>query len=84
MRPEHIKILGTVNMKRIAAFALIGTLATAGAVSAQEAAPTDVDPFLATAGPAAGLKPEVLAAGFTFLVIGVAALSKNKSSSGSD
>ena len=59
-------------MKTIATLTLITALATASAVSAQDATTDVADPFVATAGPAAGLTPGLIAAGIAITIIGIA------------
>ena len=55
------------------------TLAAAAAIAVSAVAPAvaqdaNADPFVSTAGPAAGLTPGLIAAGIAITVIGIAAL----------
>ncbi|QIE45774.1 hypothetical protein G5B38_09690 [Pseudohalocynthiibacter aestuariivivens] len=58
------------------------TLAAAAAIAVSAVAPVaaqdvNADPFVSTAGPAAGLTPGLVAAGIAITIIGIAALDSS-------
>lgn len=71
-------------MKSITSMALICALTFATSASSDESKPSQDDPFLSTAGPAANLTAGLITAAAAITIIGIAAFSDSSSSSGTD